>query len=317
VPYVSSNNNHSTVESSESCETSTGASPSDNKEKEETVEQLKDKCRDRIDQYKRSIKKNMPLCDQLDMRDPQMIAEFAQEVFLSMIEKEDQYRIDHEYIKKVQAEVKDTSRGFLVEWIIDVHRKFRLMPETLFVTISIIDRYLQLVQIKKAQLHLLGVTALLIATKYEEIYPPELKDLLSVSENKFSREEVLKLENHILSTLEFNFFSSTTYRFLERYKKISNTASDDQIFYFAQYLIEIALLDSFLLKHKQSEIAAAAFILSAKNIKKINAWNTEMEKCTGLKEKDLRAAIDDLKQFALEVNPKFLSTLKYKFAKSE
>ena len=63
VPYVSSNNNHSTVESSESCETSTGASPSDNKEKEETVEQLKDKCRDRIDQYKRSIKKNMPLCD--------------------------------------------------------------------------------------------------------------------------------------------------------------------------------------------------------------------------------------------------------------
>ena len=163
----------------------------------------------------------------------------------------------------------------------------------------------------------MGVTALLIATKYEEIYPPELKDLLSVSENKFSREEVLKLENHILSTLEFNFFASTTYRFLERFKKVSNTASDDQIFFFAQYLIEIALLDAFLLKHKQSEIAAAAFILSARNIKKINAWNTQMERCTGLKEKDLRSAIDDLKQFALEVNPKFLSTLKYKFAKNE
>ena len=96
----------------------------------------------------------------------------------------------------------------------------------------------------------MGVTALLIATKYEEIYPPELKDLLSVSENKFSREEVLKLENHILSSLEFNFFASTSYRFLERYKKISNTASDDQIFFFSQYLIEIALLDAFLLKHK-------------------------------------------------------------------
>ena len=63
-------------------------------------------------------------------------------MFLSMISKEEDYKIDHEYLKKVQSEVKDTSRGFLVEWIIDVHRKFRLMPETLFVTISIIDRYL-------------------------------------------------------------------------------------------------------------------------------------------------------------------------------
>lgn len=115
----------------------------------------------------------------------------------------------------------------MIEWIIDVHRKFRLMPETLFVTVSIIDRYLERVQIKKSQLHLLGVTSLLIATKYEEIYPPELKDLLSVSENKFSREEVLRLESDILSTLEFNFFASTSFRFLERYRKISNTCSDD------------------------------------------------------------------------------------------
>jgi hypothetical protein len=77
------------------------------------------------------------------------------------------------------------------------------------------------------------------------------------------------------------------------------------------------LLDSFLLKHPCSQLAAAAFILSAKNIKKINAWNIEMERTTGIKEKDIKEAIDDLKQFALEVNPKFLSTLKYKFQKNE
>lgn len=80
------------------------------------------------------------------------------------------------------------------------------MSETLYVTVSIIDRYLSKIPIKKSQLHLLGVTALLIATKYEEIYPPELKDLLNVSENKFTKDEVLKMENHILSSLEFNFF---------------------------------------------------------------------------------------------------------------
>lgn len=234
-----------------------------------------------------------------------------------MIEMEPEYAVDYDYLSKVQNEVKDTSRGFLVEWIIDVHRKFRLLPETLYVTVSTIDRYLSKMQIKKTQLHLLGVAALLIATKYEEIYPPELKDLLSVSENKFTKEEVLKLEFEILSTLEFNFFVPSILRFLQRYRKLSNTASDDQIFFFAQYLSEISLLDAFFLKHKSSEIAAASFILSARSIKKVNAWNSEMEKWTGYKEKDLKTVIEDLKQFALEVNPKFLSTLKYKFQKEE
>jgi hypothetical protein len=59
-----------------------------------------------------------------------------------MLEKEVEYQVDADYLTKVQSEVRDTSRGFLVEWIIDVHRKFRLQPETLYVTVSIIDRYL-------------------------------------------------------------------------------------------------------------------------------------------------------------------------------
>jgi len=259
----------------------------------------------------------MVLSDQLDMRDPQSIAEFAQEIYISMKQLEPCFKIDADYLSKIQTEIKDTSRAFLVEWIIDVHRKFRLMPETLYVTVNIIDRFLSLCEIKKSQLHLLGVTALLISTKYEEIYPPELKDLLSVSENKFSKSEVLKMEAKILSTLDFNFSAPSALRFLERFRKLSNTASDDQIFFFAQYLQEISLLDASLLKYKTSEIAAASLILSAKAIKRINAWNKEMEKNTGYKEEDLKEAIEDVKSFAYEVNPKFLSTLKYKFSKPE
>lgn len=122
-----------------------------------------------------------------------------------MLEQEKEFQIDNEYLKKVQSEIKDTSRGFLVEWIIDVTRKFRLLPETLYVTVSIIDRYLSLVNIKKSQLHMLGVASLLVATKYEEIYPPELKDLLHIAENKFTKEDILQMEFSILTTLQFNF----------------------------------------------------------------------------------------------------------------
>jgi cyclin B len=190
---------------------------------------------------------------------------------------------------QLPTEVKDTSRAFLVEWIIDVHRKFRLMPETLYVTVFLIDQFLSLQQIKKSQLHILGVTSLLIATKYEEIYPPELKDLLQVSENKFSRAEVLKMELDMLSVLQFQVQVPTSYRFLERFRKLSLvTANDDKMFFFAQYLQEIALLDASLLKYRSSEIAAASLILAARNLKKVGTfWNKEMEKATGMLDAEL------------------------------
>lgn len=105
---------------------------------------------------------------------------FAQAIFKELRRAEKNIPLQPDYLSKVQlaSEVKDTSRAFLVEWIIDVHRKFRLKAETLYTTVYVIDRYLSLKQIKKTQLHILGVSALLIATKYEEIYPPDMKDLL-------------------------------------------------------------------------------------------------------------------------------------------
>ena len=158
---------------------------------------------------------------------------------------------------------------------------------------------------------------MLISTKYEEIYPPELKDLLSISENKFTKTDVLKMESKIISTLEVNFTPPTALRFLERFRKLSNTASDDQIFFFSLYLVEISMLDSSLLKYRPSEIAAAGLILSARAIKRINAWNKEMEKATGFKEDDLKIVVEEVKSFVYEINPKFLQTLKYKFSKPE
>lgn len=67
----------------------------------------------------------------------------------------------------------------------------------------------------------------MISTKYEEIYPPNLDDLLSVSENKFTRDEVLKMEMDMLVTLQFNITTPSAYRFLERFRKISSVATED------------------------------------------------------------------------------------------
>lgn len=81
------------------------------------------------------------------------------------------------------------------------------------------------------------MTALLISTKYEEIYPPDLKDLLQVSENKFSRHEVIAMELDILSVLQFHVTAPSAYRFLQRFTRLSQaTATDDQVFFYAQYI---------------------------------------------------------------------------------
>ena len=101
-------------------------------------------------------------------------------------------------------------------------------------------------------MHLLGVATLLISSKYEEIYPPDLRDLLAISENKFNREQVIKMEKDILTTLGFVLTAPSAYRFLERYKRLSKTFGDREVFFYAQYIQEVAMLDASLLRFRPS-----------------------------------------------------------------
>lgn len=201
--------------------------------------------------------------------------------------------------------------------MIDVHRKFKLKSEGLYVCQYVVDKFLSKQKIQNSQLHLLGVTTLLIATKYEEIYPPELRDFLHVSENKFSKSQVIAMEKQILQTLNFQITSPSPFCFLQRFRRVTPLVNDDEVFFYAQYILEICLLEAAFLKFKPSMIAAACLILSCKQLKKIDAWNKDMEKFTTYSESDLKEVIKEVKLFVNEINPKFISILKYKFSKPE
>ena len=125
------------------------------------------------------------------------------------------------------------------------------------------------------------------------------------------------MEKDILMTLNFEVTAPSAYRFLQRFKRLNQSANDDEVFFYAQYLQEIQLLDASLLKFKQSEIAAAALILSTRQLKKVNCWNKDMEKFTGYTEAQLSEVVKEVRSFCVEINPKFISTLKYKFSKPE
>lgn len=184
---------------------------------------------------KKDLMPELCLKDQLEYRNPQNLSEFSQSIFLNMKADELSKMVPVDYLQKVQTEIKDTSRAFLIEWVIDVHRKFRLTSECLYVCVFIVDQYLSKKKLLKNQLHLLGVATLLIGSKYEEIYPPSLGDFLQVSENKFNKQMVLKMEKEILMTLNFVVTAPSAFRFLQRYKNLSPSC-DEEVFFFAQYL---------------------------------------------------------------------------------
>lgn len=184
-------------------------------------------------------------------------------------------------------------RGILVGWLIEVHLKFKLLPETLFLTINLIDRYTEKGSlIARTQYQLVGVTAMLIASKYEEIYAPEIKDFAFITDDAYTRIDILAMEQTMLRTLDFNLTAPSPYRFLERYAKLSE--SDDLIFYYARYVIELTLLDVKLYKWSPSLIAASAIYLAKKVMKRNAPWNEFMAVQTNYAEFQVRDCAREL-----------------------
>lgn len=70
---------------------------------------------------------------------------------------------------KNQTDINEKMRGILIDWLVEVHLKFKLLPETLYMTVSTIDRYLSLKEVHRSKLQLVGVTSMLVTCKYEEI----------------------------------------------------------------------------------------------------------------------------------------------------
>lgn len=222
---------------------------------------------------------------------PQLCEEYINEIDQYLQTIEEQHLPYADYMIK-QKDVTNSMRSILVDWLIDVNIRFKLLPETLFLTINIIDRYLSKVQVPQEHLQLLGITASLIACKYEEIYPPEIKDFIYITNYAYTKTEVLSLEQKILASIEFNLNVPSSNRFLQRFSKTLN--SPKNTYYLAQYLIELALVEYKMLNYKPSLIAASALYTSHKLNNDSENWGEEMWKLTGESPKTLSPCIKEM-----------------------
>ena len=164
-----------------------------------------------------------------------------------------------------QSEINERMRGILIDWLIEVHFKFGFTDETLYMTVSIINRYLSCNQITKKNLQLLGITSLFISCKHEEIDVPKINDFTYITNNAYDKNEVIQMEDDILKFLKFNLLYPSPIKFFEYLSLHFNF--NKKMHMMGKYLMESFLLDIKNIKYKSSIIACACCYIVMKFFK--------------------------------------------------
>jgi hypothetical protein len=244
---------------------------------------------------------------------PQTCEEYIEDIFEYVKSIEFDYLANPMYMK-LQTDVNEKMRSILIDWLVEVHLKFKLLPETLFLTVNIIDRFLGKKNILRNKLQLVGVTAMLIACKYEEIYAPEVRDFVYITDKAYTKEEILTMENDILAQLHYNVTVPSSLRYLELYNFYLKL--EDNAFMFCRYLLELFLVDYKMIRYNPSLLAAASIYITLKITKKsdfeklyhvTNYVEEKLRECA----KDICLILDNVEKVSLQAVRKKYSLSKY------
>ncbi|KAF1873793.1 hypothetical protein Lal_00029499 [Lupinus albus] len=219
--------------------------------------------------------------DSGDANNPLAAVEYIKDLHSYYRRVESISRVSPNYMAQ-QFDVNEKMRAILIEWLIEVHDKLDLVQETLFLTINLIDRFLEKQTLVRKKLQLVGMVALLLACKYEEVSVPAVGDFVGLSDNAYSRKEVLEMERLMLNTLQFNMSVPTAYVFTRRFLKAAEAdkrviPSMEQLELLAFFLIELSLLEYEMLKFSPSMQAAAAVYAAQCTVNGFKRWNRKCE----------------------------------------
>ena len=163
-------------------------------------------------------------------------------------------------LNRFQFEITMKMRTTLIDWLVEVSDEFGLVPETLYLSASLVDRVLLREQIPRRSLQLLGISCILIASKFEEIYSPHISELCDITDNTYCPDQVVQMERRVLEVLQFRVCQPTVNTFLMLYK--SAVPPDDTVYSLSSYLCELTLLDCRFYEYRMSLIAATAVRMS-------------------------------------------------------
>ncbi|NWR87586.1 CCNB2 protein, partial [Furnarius figulus] len=257
---------------------------------------------------------NVEDIDAEDSDNPQLCSDYVKDIYLYLRELELQQAIRPHYMDG--RTINGRMRAILVDWLIQVHSRFHLLQETLYMCVAIMDRFLQNHPVPRKKLQLVGVTALLIASKYEEILCPDVADFVYITDNAYTSQEIREMEIIILKELNFDLGRPLPIHFLRRASKAGE--ADAKQHTLAKYLMELTLIDYDMVHHRPSEIAAAALCLSQK-ILGHDKWGTKQQYYTGYAEDSLLMTMKHMAKNVVKVNEKLTkyTAVKNKYASSK
>ncbi|XP_031119545.1 cyclin-A2-2-like [Ipomoea triloba] len=250
-------------------------------------------------------------------RDPQMCTLYAPDIYTNLHAKELDQRLSADYIERLQRDITEGMRGILIDWLVEVCEEYRLAPDTLYLTVNLIDRFLSENYIEKRKLQLLGVTCMLIASKYEEICAPHVEEFCFITDNTYSKEEVVKTESQVLNVLGFRLSVPTTKKFLRRFIQAAQASYEVpsvELEFMANYLAELTLVEYSFLKLLPSVVAASAVFLARWMLDQSkHPWNPTLEHYTRYKASDLKTTVSALQDLQLNTKGCALNAIREKY----
>uniref|UniRef100_A0A803NR40 B-like cyclin n=1 Tax=Cannabis sativa TaxID=3483 RepID=A0A803NR40_CANSA len=212
--------------------------------------------------------------DSSNLKDPLSVVEYVNEIYVHYRKTECLSCVSPNYMAH-QPDINDKMRAILIDWLIEVHHKFELMEETLFLTVNLIDRFLERQIVIRKKLQLVGVTAMLLACKYEEVSVPVIEDFVLITDKAYTKQDVLDMEKLIVNELQFNFSVPTPFVFLRRFLQAAQ--SNKKLEILSSYIIELCLVEYKMLKFSPSLLAAAAIYTSQCTLCGSKQWSKTSE----------------------------------------
>ncbi|EXB54225.1 G2/mitotic-specific cyclin S13-6 [Morus notabilis] len=226
-------------------------------------------------------KENIVDIDAADINNELAAVEYVEDMYKFYKLAENASR-PHDYIDS-QPELNEQMRAILVDWLVEVHIKFELSPETFYLTINIVDRFLAVKTVPRKELQLVGISAMLMASKYEEIWAPEVNDFVCLADRAYTHEQILKMEKIILGKLEWTLTVPTAYVFLVRFIKAS-VPNDREVENLVYFLAELGIMHYATIMYCPSMIAASAVYAARSTLNKSPVWNDTLKLHTGYSE---------------------------------
>eukprot|EP00898_Chlorokybus_atmophyticus_P002740 jgi/Chlat1/3467/Chrsp23S03672 len=245
--------------------------------------------------------------------DPLQCTSYVNEIYDHLREAEQKRRPAMNYMENMQSDINAAMRGILVDWLVEVSEEYKLNPETLHAATNYIDRMLSRERVDRSQLQLVGVACMLIAAKYEEIWPPAVDHFVYITDNTYTREQLLGMERRVLRTLNYELTCPTAKPFLQRFLKAAGATNDERRSHLADFLTELCLVEYSMLQFLPSTIAASAVFLA--NIITGHApWTYTLQHYAQYTPVDLQECVKAMHQLYLRYDISTLPAVREKYS---